>query len=169
MSILSILISRFPNHISATSFSTPPLRVLAPLLSHPRPVVRKRAIVTLSQFIPISQPFLFTDLLKTSVIPSLIPSASLDKQRTTIQLVAAVARHSPAQLASALNDIVPGILHAVEKDDEELREGALQVCKSKRLNSWLHLSNYFVGARSTCFEMSYRNRFLFTSNYRGWQ
>ena len=43
--------------------------------------------------------------------------------------MAAVARHSPAQLAPALNSIVPGILHAVEKDDEELREGALQVCE----------------------------------------
>lgn len=42
--------------------------------------------------------------------------------------MAAVARHSPAQLAPALNNIVPGILRAVEKDDEELREGALQVC-----------------------------------------
>ena len=137
MSILSILISRFPNHIAATNFSTPPLKVLAPLLSHPRPVVRKRAIVTLSQFIPISQPSLFADLLKTSVIPNLIPSASLDKQRTTVQLVAAVVRHSPAQLAPSLNNIVPGILHAVEKDDEELREGALQVREPKILKSRL--------------------------------
>lgn len=90
--------------------------------------MRKRVIVTLSQFIPISPASLFVDLLQSSVVPNLV-SSSLDKQRTTVQLVAAVARHSPAQLAPALNNIVPGILRAVEKDDEELREGALQVCE----------------------------------------
>jgi cullin-associated NEDD8-dissociated protein 1 len=127
LAILSILISRFPNHISASSYTPTPLQVLAPLLSHPRPVVRKRAITTLSQFIPISNPALFADLLKTDVLPNLSPSAPLEKQRTTVQLVAAVARQSPSQIAPVLSSVVPGILQAVEKSDDELREGSLQV------------------------------------------
>ena len=89
---------------------------------------------------------MFTDLLQTSVVPNLIPSGpGLDKQRTTVQLVAAVARHSPAQLAPALNNIVPGILHAAEKDDEELREGALQVCETLEDYLGFTFTNTFVG------------------------
>lgn len=127
--ILSILIIRFPLHLAGDNFNPQPLTVLAPLLSHPRPVVRKRAIITLSQFIPISQPELFSNLLNSSVFPFLDPSANLEKQRTTVHLVAAVARHSPLQIAPVLNQIVPGILKAVQRDDEELREGGLQVCE----------------------------------------
>jgi cullin-associated NEDD8-dissociated protein 1 len=86
--------------------------------------------VTLSQFIPISPPALFTDLLKSSVLPDLVSPASLDKQRTTVQLIAAVARHSPSQIAPFLEQIVPQILQAVNKDDDELREGCLQALEA---------------------------------------
>ncbi|KAG5641254.1 hypothetical protein DXG03_005660, partial [Asterophora parasitica] len=130
LSILSILISRFPSLLSTAEFKPEPLTVLAPLLSHARPVVRKRAIITLSQYVPISQPELFNDLLQTSVFPFLDESANTDKQRTTVHLVAAVARHSPLQIAPALSQIVPGILKAVQKDDEELREGSLQALEA---------------------------------------
>lgn len=130
MSILSILISRFPIAISSTTYEPPPLAVLTPLLSHPRPVVRKRAIVTLSQFIPISPPDLFAELFKVNVLPNIGPSAGLDKQRTTVQLIAAVARQSPLQIAPVLDQIVPGVLKAVEKDDDELREGSLQALEA---------------------------------------
>ena len=89
--------------------------------------MRKRAIITISQFIPISQPALFSALLVADVLPNLTASATLEKQRTTVQLVAAVARNSPSQIAPVLSNIVPGILQAVEKSDDELREGSLQV------------------------------------------
>lgn len=127
LAILSILITRFPAYLSDPDLSPPPLTVITPLLSHPRVAVRKRAITTLAQFLPITQPQLFLDLLKTLVIPNLAPSADIDKQRTTVQLVAAVARHSPHQIAPVLNDVVPGIIKAVAKEDEELRESGLQV------------------------------------------
>ncbi|KAF9527112.1 armadillo-type protein [Crepidotus variabilis] len=130
LAILSILISRFPVAIASTTHDPPPLAVLAPLLSHTRPVVRKRAIVTLSQFIPISPPTLFSDLFQANVLPNLSPSAGLEKQRTTVQLIAAVVRHSPSQIAPVLSQIVPGILQAVEKDDDELREGSLQALEA---------------------------------------
>ncbi|KAF9482351.1 TIP120-domain-containing protein [Pholiota conissans] len=132
LAILSILISRFPNHVAvaAGSYTPTPLQVLVPLLSHPRPVVRKRAITTLSQFIPISDAALFADLLKSDVLPNLAPSAPLEKQRTTVNLVAAVARSSPSQIAPVLSSVVPGILQAVEKSDDDLREGSLQALEA---------------------------------------
>ena len=107
--------------------------VLAPLLNHQRPVVRKRAILTLSQFIPISQPSLFEDLLRTCVFPNLAQSMNVDEQRTIVQLVAAITRQSPHHISPILNKIIPGILEAVQKDDEELREGSLQALEALAL------------------------------------
>jgi cullin-associated NEDD8-dissociated protein 1 len=127
LSILSILISRFPANLASATLDRPPLQVLAPLLSHPRPVVRKRAIITLSQFIPVSPPALFSELLQTNVFCHLTASSPVDKQRTTVQLVASVARLCPAQISPVISEIVPGILKALTRDDDELREYGLQV------------------------------------------
>jgi cullin-associated NEDD8-dissociated protein 1 len=102
--------------------------------------VRKRAIVTLSHFVPLSAPELSGQLLSTVVIPNLQTSAPIEKQRTTVNLVAAIARASPQRLASGLGAIVPGILHVVDRDDEELREGALQVNTSSLSPSSLYLT-----------------------------
>ncbi|KAJ3495579.1 hypothetical protein NMY22_g19919 [Coprinellus aureogranulatus] len=113
LSILTILISRFPNHLSNANPSPQPLKVLPPLLLHPRPV-----------------PALFNDLLNNIILPNLADGASIEKQRTTVQLVAAVARHSPSQIAPALETIVPSILKAIQRDDEELREGCLQALEA---------------------------------------
>lgn len=44
-----------------------------------------------------------------------------------MNLVAAIFRQSPQQLIPSLGDIVPGLLQAVKRDDDELREGCLQV------------------------------------------
>lgn len=125
LSILSILISRFPGYL--IGMEVQPIQVLTPMLSHARPAVRKRAITTLAQFLPYSQPQHFTELLSVYIVPGLTPSANLEKQRTVVQLVAAVARHSPHQIAATLSDIAPSILKDSQRDDEELRESCLQV------------------------------------------
>lgn len=52
---------------------------------------------------------------------------NIEKQRTTVNLIASVAKHSPKQIAPMMGNIVPGIVGAVKKDDDELREGCLQV------------------------------------------
>jgi len=127
LSVLIILITRFPEYLSSEEIKPPPIAVLAPLLSHPRPVVRKRAIASLAQFIPISHHTLFQQLLELHVYPYLIPSASVEKQRTTVQLIAAVTRHSPTQMGPIVFKLMPGILDAIKKDDDELTEGCLQV------------------------------------------
>lgn len=127
LSILSILITRFPVYLADPDLKPPPLSVLTPLLAHPRPAVRKRAIVTLAQFLPVSQAQLFADLLTSTIVPGLAPSATVDQQRTVVQLVAAVARHAPHQIAPVLCDIIPPVLKAAQRDDEELQESTLQV------------------------------------------
>lgn len=130
LSILSILVTHFPTYVSSLSLSPPPIQTITPLLIHARPAVRKRAIVTLSSFVPLSSPELSVQLLSTVVNPNLQLSAPVEKQRTTVNLVAAIARASPQRLASGLGAIVPGILRVVDQDDEELREGSLQVKSS---------------------------------------
>ncbi|KAH7922400.1 ARM repeat-containing protein [Leucogyrophana mollusca] len=135
LSILSILITRFPAHVSDPSLTPQPLPTITPLLSHTRPAVRKRAILTLSQFVPVAQPKLFANLLEVNVMPNLAPGASADNQRTTVQLVAAVVRQSPQQLSLVLGDIIPAILKAAQRDDDELREGSLQALETLVLRS----------------------------------
>lgn len=127
LSTLSILIVRFPAHFADPSLTPQPLIAIAPLLTHARPAVRKRAISTLSQFIPVAPPELFSTLLENNILPLLLPNANPEQQRTTVNLVAAIFRQSPQQLTRSLGDIVPGLLQAVKRDDEELREGCLQV------------------------------------------
>ncbi|KAJ7920740.1 armadillo-type protein [Mycena leptocephala] len=109
LAILSILISRFPAHLSSATLSPQPLTVLAPLLVHPRPVVRKRAIITLAQF----------------------------KQRTTVQLVAAVARTAPRKS-------LPSWRNPVQRDDDELREGSLQALEALLLRCPTEIAPYVV-------------------------
>ncbi|KAK2459779.1 hypothetical protein APHAL10511_008211 [Amanita phalloides] len=130
LSVLIILISRFPEHLSSEEIKPPPIAVLAPLLSHPRPVVRKRAIAALAQFIPISHHTLFQQLLESHVFPYVISSASVEKQRTTVQLITAVTRHSPSQMGPIVFKLMPGILDAVKKNDDELTEGCLQALET---------------------------------------
>ncbi|KAF5361703.1 hypothetical protein D9758_007269 [Tetrapyrgos nigripes] len=162
LSILSILISRFPGHLASAPLTTPPLVALAPLLSHSRPVVRKRAIVTISQFIPISPPELFADLLKQHVFPYLDESANVEKQRTTVQLLAAVAKNSSPQVAPVLEEVVPGILKAIQREDDELRESCLQTLEALLLRCPIEMTPYLANV------IQVGNQFIkYDPNYAG--
>ncbi|TFY80959.1 hypothetical protein EWM64_g3046 [Hericium alpestre] len=130
LDILKILITQFPTFISGLPLSPPPVQVLTPLLSHPRPAVRKRAIVTLAEFVPYSSPDIVSQLITSELNTNLSPSATAEKQRTTVQLVAALARTSPQRVASGVNTIVAGILKVVQRDDDELRDGSLQALEA---------------------------------------
>ncbi|KAI6044307.1 ARM repeat-containing protein [Pisolithus marmoratus] len=117
LSTLSILITRFPAHFSYSQIKPQPLTAIAPLLTHSRPAVRKRAISTLSQFFPIAPPDLCAQLLQTNVFPYLEADANLEPQRTTVNL-----------LASSFDRIIPGVLKA-------LCEGCLQALETLLLRS----------------------------------
>ena len=125
---MSILITRFPVYLGNPDLQPQPLTVLTPMLSHPRAAVRKRAITTLAQFLPSTRTELFQELLSSKVFPGLTPSANVEDQRTTVQLVAAIARHTPHQIEPHLGEIVPALNKSLQREDEELQESALQVC-----------------------------------------
>jgi cullin-associated NEDD8-dissociated protein 1 len=130
LSILSTLITRFPAQLASITLTPPPVATFTPLLAHPRPVVRKRAIVTLSQFVPHAEQPSFDDLLNGTILPGLrsdpSSSSTLEQQRTIIQLVTAIAKLSPGRLINSIDSIAPSILKACAKEDDELREYALQ-------------------------------------------
>ncbi|PFH48269.1 hypothetical protein AMATHDRAFT_65821 [Amanita thiersii Skay4041] len=162
LAVLSILINRFPEYLSSEDIKPPPIAVLAPLLSHSRPVVRKRAIAVLAQFIPISHHTLFQQLLELHVYPFFVASAVAEKQRTTVQLIAAVTRHSPSQIGPIIFKIVPGILDAVKKDDDELTEGCLQALETLLLRCPAEITPYLGSI------MQVGNQFIkYDPNYAG--
>ncbi|KAG8930309.1 hypothetical protein FRC03_000633 [Tulasnella sp. 419] len=125
LSTLSILVTRFPRPLSRVQ-GAQPVDVLTPLTAHSRPAVRKRAVTTLAQFLPIASPDEFNRLIKNVVVPSLTTSTPLDKQRTTVQLIGAIARYSSSRFGPVLSDVLPGVLSAATKDDADLREGCMQ-------------------------------------------
>jgi len=100
---------------------------LTPLLSHSRPVVRKRAITTIAQTIPLSSPDSFSELLKAEILPNLAQTAPSDKQKTIVQLVSSIVRLSTQQISPVVGEITPAIVQSLQKEDEELRESCLQV------------------------------------------
>lgn len=127
LSILSILITRFPAQLSSPDLDPQPVTALTPLLSHPRPAVRKRAILTLAQFLPSAPQALFDELVKSTALPGLrLESGGLEAQRTAVQLVGAIARQSSGRIAPVLDEIIPGVLKAASQEDDESREYALQ-------------------------------------------
>ncbi|KIJ45062.1 hypothetical protein M422DRAFT_167119 [Sphaerobolus stellatus SS14] len=131
LSILSILVSRFPAHVSSLNLPVSPVQVMVPLLEHSRPAVRKRTIVTLAQFLPSASAETTNNLLRTVIVAPLInASTPVGTQRTSIQLLAAIARYSPTVVAPILGDVIPGILKASSQDDDEQRESSLQTLEA---------------------------------------
>ncbi|KAJ7487730.1 armadillo-type protein [Mycena galericulata] len=60
----------------------------------------------------------------------------------TVHLVAAVARTALTQIAPVLPEIVPGVLKAVQRDDDELREGSLQALEALLLRCPTEITPY---------------------------
>ena len=125
LSILSILVSRFPVYLADVDPS--PVATVLPLVEHARAPVRKRAVVVLAQAIPITPPAATDKLIHETILPALTAKGSLDQQRSTVLLVGAMGRYAPTQIAGALSNVVPSLLELASREDEELRENCLQV------------------------------------------
>ena len=125
LSILSILLSRFPVYLADVHPS--PVTVITPLLKHPRIAVRKRAAVVLAQSLPTASQAILDDLTMGTVEPALRAGAPLEEQRTIVLLLGAMARHSPSQISAIILATVPRVLSLADVEDEELREHCLQV------------------------------------------
>lgn len=128
LSILAILNTRAPDEI--TRLDPQPVAVFTQLLKHNRVAVRKRAIVTIAQFIPGSAPNVFNAVLKDYIMPSWGGSVPLDRRVTAVQLVGAIARTAPQKLGPVVGELLPGIFSAISKDDPELKESCLQTLES---------------------------------------
>lgn len=123
--------TRFPVHSSDPLMKPQPITAIAPLLEHPRPAVRKCAILTLSHFIPLVHIDITSDILQTHILPYLEADAKVEKQWTAVNLVSAILKESPQRLAPSIDRIVPGVLKSVHRDDDELREVCLQVRRAE--------------------------------------
>ncbi|KAI5986283.1 ARM repeat-containing protein [Pisolithus marmoratus] len=125
LSTLSILITRFPAHFSYSQIKPQPLTAIAPFLTHPRPA-----------FFPIAPPIYARNFFKTNVFPYRRKQMQTwSHSVTTVNLVSAILRQSPQQLASSFDRIIPGVLKAVQRDDDELCEGCLQALETLLLRS----------------------------------
>lgn len=69
--ILSILVYRFPAFLSSPDLLPQRIPVLTLLSGHARPAVRKRAILTLAQFLPTAPQSYFDQLLTNVILPNL--------------------------------------------------------------------------------------------------
>lgn len=125
LSILSILLSRFPIYLADVDPS--PVTTVTPLLTHSRIAVRKRAAIVLAQALPSSTQKVIDSLFASTIQPALAPKAPIEQQRTIVLLLGAMGRYSSNQIAPSIPTIAPLILNLSTKDDEELRENSLQV------------------------------------------
>lgn len=129
LDLLSDILSRFCSTLSSnTALQTSILRACTPLLSNGRAAVRKRTVSTLAILINTSSgsPALLNGFLEDTILPSLKGDDS-EKLRTSISLVGALARTAPAQLSPKVGELVPLVLAGSAKNDEEGKEGVLQV------------------------------------------
>ncbi|KIY47176.1 TIP120-domain-containing protein [Fistulina hepatica ATCC 64428] len=149
LTIVGILVQRFPaSSVRAVNQPElkcpPPLSTIVPLLDHVRPVVRKRAIATLALLVPLYAGVVpvgegsreISGLVEESMVPYLQP------QRTTVQLITAIARQAPQSLTPNIPDIIPGILAALDRPDDELRESALMALEALVLRCPTEMSTF---------------------------
>lgn len=166
LSILSILLSRFPVYLADVHPS--PVTTITPLLDHPRIAVRKRAAVVLAQSLPATSQAAFENLVTTVIEPSLTSGAA-EKQRTMVLLLGAMGRYSSSQVATVLPKVLPTILSLSEQDDEELREHCLQVDTSAYSRVDMSLTREFSpDPRSVCSEMPIRDESIHRRDYQCW-
>lgn len=69
----------------------------------------------------------FTQLSTTA--STNLSSSDLDKKKTSVQLIGALARSSPRRVGRRLPEFMPKIIEAARTDDDELRETTLQVSR----------------------------------------
>ncbi|GJJ09394.1 hypothetical protein Clacol_003616 [Clathrus columnatus] len=144
LSILSILVTRFPAHMTVLNPKPHPVQVIIPLLEHNRSAVRKKAISTLALFLPSAPPEVVDSLLRNVIMSSLNSSSATMMQRSSIQLVAAITRVSPQLISAVLSDMIPGILRGTSKEDDEERENSLQALEAVVLRCPLEVTPFLT-------------------------
>ncbi|GAA6031475.1 hypothetical protein JCM8097_006475 [Rhodosporidiobolus ruineniae] len=137
LDLLSDILTRFSSTLTSNpALQTSILRACVPLLSNGRAAVRKRTVSTLAILVSTtsssSNAGLLGGLMEETVLPSL-KGDEAEKLRTAVSLVGALARAAPAMLGPRVGEVVPLVLRASEKDDDEGKEGVLQCLESLAL------------------------------------
>lgn len=127
LDVLSDLFARFPRSVLENAqLQKTGLQSMLPLLSHPRVAVRKRATTALGALAAHSSSETFTQLsTKVSVDLSEEAKSDVDRTKTVVQLVGALARSSPRRVGRRLPEFMPRVLATASRDDDELREASL--------------------------------------------
>lgn len=130
--------------MAAASLTPSPVEVFIPLMEQNRSAVRKKAIFTLgkdfgpfhitpaftelyaAQFLPSTSHHVVNSLLRNSIITSLNGPSATIMQKSSILLIAAITRTSPQLITPVLSDLLPGILKATSREDEEEKETSVQ-------------------------------------------
>jgi len=103
-------------------------KVLLPLLSHPRPAVRKRTTVTIGHLVAHISEQQFESLVEFLLQRFSQSQDSSDRLRTLVQTTGVLSRYSASRLGAHIPQFLPIIIaHASSEDaDDELREICFQ-------------------------------------------
>ncbi|GAA5941561.1 uncharacterized protein JCM15063_001621 [Sporobolomyces koalae] len=157
------------------------LQASVPLLGHSRPAVRKRTVATIASLIPTTSSTspLFPTLLSDTLLPSLSASNSsssspCDKLLTSISLISAIARTSPAQLGPHVSTLIPLVLSAIrsstsrndEQEQVEIKEGGLTCLESLTIHCSKQLKTGPPGLVAEIVELA-KDMLKFDPNFAG--
>ncbi|KAG8745188.1 hypothetical protein FRC12_014632 [Ceratobasidium sp. 428] len=119
LTTLDIVLSRFHTHVPP---GVPP--ALMPLLCHTHSRVRKQAVSTIASYVSSLPTTEARAFVTSKVVPSLVsPDTPVNEKCTALDLVSTLAGHA----TPSLEQIVPGILSGMKKEDNErLKYSSLQ-------------------------------------------
>ncbi|GAA96313.1 uncharacterized protein L969DRAFT_76369 [Mixia osmundae IAM 14324] len=130
--LLSEILISFEAIVRATpALQTQILQVLAPLLDHARPAVRKRTVDALGFLIASSSDSVAATLVEKTVMPAL-DSGDVEVTKTGMGLVISLANKAPREVTQARMNYYAARVQkaAISADDDELKEQALNTLQT---------------------------------------
>ncbi|KAH9813025.1 armadillo-type protein [Melampsora americana] len=131
LDILSDLLIRFDSYYRAVpAVQLQCIKALEPLIANPRPAVTKRSVIALESLAGCCTDVNFETLITKVVLPRLKQDEDIGKLKIATLLVGVLAKTSAARLSQTISNIVPLIISAQNKKDDELTETCLQTLES---------------------------------------
>ncbi|EGG09774.1 uncharacterized protein MELLADRAFT_42468 [Melampsora larici-populina 98AG31] len=131
LDILSDLLVRFDTYYRAyPAVQLQCIKVLEPLIANPRPAVTKRSVIALGSLAGCCTDVNFETLITKVVMPRLKQEEDVAKLKIATLLVGVLAKTSAARLSQTISNVVPLIISAQNKKDDELTETCLQTLES---------------------------------------
>lgn len=131
LDILSDLLVRFDTYYRAyPAVQLQCIKVLEPLIANPRPAVTKRSVIALGSLAGCCTDVNFETLITKVVMPRLQQNEDVGKLKIATLLVGVLAKTSALRLSQTISNVVPLIIGAQNKKDDELTETCLQTLES---------------------------------------